>query len=68
MRYEFTIGSMHCDRCAVGIERYLQDQPGVDSAVVDFEAAAGWVEVDDEADVDSFVEAVESMGYDVAIH
>lgn len=68
MRYELAIDSMHCERCAGGIERYLRDQPDVESAVVDFEVETGWIEVDDPADVDAIVEAVEAMGYDVSVH
>lgn len=67
MEYDIAIDSMHCERCAANLERYLRDQPGVSAAEVDFGAARGRVTVGPDADVDTLVEAIGAMGYEAAL-
>lgn len=67
MDHEIRLGSMHCERCAANVERYLRAQPGVEAADVDFEAGRGRVLVGPEADIETLLEAVEAMGYDATL-
>lgn len=67
MRVELAIRSMHCEHCARNIERYLSDQPGVTTAAVDFDADRGVIVAEDEVDVDTLVETIDAMGYEVSI-
>lgn len=62
----FTVKGMSCSGCARSVERKLLATPGVQSAVVDLEAATATVTFDETAtDRDALKKAVESLGFDV---
>lgn len=67
MRYTIIIESMHCETCAANIERYLQNQPGVEAAGVDYNSEEGWLEVADETELESLITAIEAMGYTASV-
>lgn len=66
MEYRIAIEDMHCEQCASNIERYVNNQPGVQQADVDYEAAEARLEVAPDTDVTAIVEAIDSMGYDAS--
>lgn len=66
-RHELRLSSMHCTHCARNIQRYLREQPGVEAAAVDYEAARGWLEVGPDADLEGLVNGLAAMGYEAAL-
>lgn len=67
MKVEIDIESMHCEHCAVNLERFLQDQPGVDAATVDYDTGVGWVTAEEAIAVETLVETIDAMGYGATI-
>lgn len=66
-RRELAIPSMHCEHCAANIQRYLEQQPGVSAAEVDYGAERGMVEVTPETDLNGLLEALDAMGYEASL-
>lgn len=63
MEYEMAIESIHCDRCATNIERYLRNQPGIDTVEVDGQSGTARFEADLDVDVTRVIGTIDSMGY-----
>lgn len=62
----FTVKGMSCAGCARSVERKLLATPGVQSAIVNLEAATATVTYDETAtDCNALEKAVESLGFDV---
>jgi Cu+-exporting ATPase len=61
---EFTIGGMHCNACAIRVERVLARRPGVASAAVNLATARAFVTFDTaEVTSEDLSEAVSGIGY-----
>lgn len=57
---------MSCDHCKHSVETALAECAGVESAVVDLDAGTATVVHDDSVAFDTFKNAIEEVGYDVA--
>jgi len=60
-----SVPEIHCDHCKSSIEGAVGAVSGVQSAVVDIEAATVTVGFDDPATMDAIVGAIEDQGYEV---
>ena len=63
----FDVEGMTCASCAVRIERVLNKQDGVESAVVNFAGQHAQATVGDTADVQALQAAVAKLGYDLEV-
>nr|WP_307857417.1 heavy metal translocating P-type ATPase [Mycobacterium sp. SM1] len=61
---DFAVGGMHCNSCAVRVQRVLSRQPGVASAEVNFASGTAHVTpAGDDANPAEWMDAVAKMGY-----
>jgi len=60
-----SVPEIHCDHCKSSLEGAVGAVSGVQSAVVDIEAATVTVGFDDPATMDAIVGAIEDQGYEV---
>ena len=63
----FDVDGMTCASCAVRVERVLNKQEGVDSAVVNFAGAEARVHAADGLDLSSLTDAVGKIGYQIRL-
>lgn len=65
---KLAVTGMHCDACAVSVQKALRKVSGVKSALVDFDQSEAAVIVDSEKfDSQSLVKAVENTGYKASL-
>jgi cation-transporting ATPase V len=64
----FDVSGMTCASCAVRIEKTLKKQPGVVEAKVNLATSEALVRVSEEVPFETLRAAVQSRGYDLAVH
>ncbi len=67
MEYELRITGMHCAGCAQSIERYLAAEPGVEEAIVRYDAERGTIAVSPDAEIEELVAVIDRMGYNATL-
>ncbi len=66
MKSTLSIKGMHCQSCAINVEKTLGKQPGVKSSNVNFATEKATLEYNSKKiDLHKFVEIIRSLGYDV---
>lgn len=64
----YNIEGMHCGACATGIQMFLSNTEGVNSAKVDFDAKKAEVEYDDSKLKDAdIIKTIEEAGFKAAL-